>query len=146
MWQKNQKPMGSTKLYYSTVMFYIIFHINSGEKITAATNAKFRQKLLIKLCIRVLNLAWLLWGCEWRDAGTVHTFVKTYVYDLKLASLRTAALTTIFCKITFNQTNRIHKNWRGIWGMDWIEVKTGTVTTKFCSLFRVSSSSLPIQH
>jgi len=36
---KNQKPMGSSKLYHSTVMFYIVFHINSGEKITAATNA-----------------------------------------------------------------------------------------------------------
>jgi hypothetical protein len=36
---KNQKPMGSSKLYHSTVMFYIIFHINSGEKNTAATNA-----------------------------------------------------------------------------------------------------------
>jgi len=36
---KNQKPMGSSKLYHSTAMFYIIFQINSGEKITAATNA-----------------------------------------------------------------------------------------------------------
>jgi hypothetical protein len=34
---KNHKPMGSKKLYHSTVMFYSIFHINSGEKITAAT-------------------------------------------------------------------------------------------------------------
>jgi hypothetical protein len=55
--KKNQKPMGSSKLYHSTVIFHIIFHINSGKKITAATNASSEKKLLIKLCVRVLNLA-----------------------------------------------------------------------------------------
>lgn len=36
---KSLKPMGSKKLYHYTVIFYIIFHINSDKKITAATNA-----------------------------------------------------------------------------------------------------------
>jgi hypothetical protein len=54
---KIHKPMGSKKMYHSTVMFYIIFHNNSVEKITAATNANSDKKLLIKLHVRVFDLA-----------------------------------------------------------------------------------------